>query len=144
MLSAAVSHPTIEAKSGPAQSGSSRAVLVVEDEDSVAVLLVRQFQRMGWRVLYAPDGAQARQRIAEGDGVTLAFVDCGLPDVSGAELCAEIRAAIPGVPVLLTSGRDQSALAAALAEEGPAAFLAKPYFPIDLEVRLGELLAAAA
>jgi len=141
----APSHSNIATIEAPRGGGRTDAVLLVEDEDALAVLITRVLQRSGWRVLYAADGAQARRLVAtRGAEVTLAFVDCGLPDVSGPELCAEIRSAIPGVPLLLTSGRDQTAMARAFATGGPAAFLAKPYLPMDIGCRLEQLLARAA
>ncbi|HVU22617.1 MAG TPA: response regulator [Opitutus sp.] len=122
-----------------------QTALVVEDEEPLAVLMARYLERLGCRVLYARDGGQARQVVAQlGGELSLVLVDCGLPDISGAELCSEIRAALPGVALLLTSGRDQTALAAKFANGGPAGFLPKPFHRSDIEHCVGELFARAA
>lgn len=143
MLSPVPTAPSLSA-GAPAQAPCQTA-LVVEDEEPLAVLLARYLERMGCRVLYARDGRQARQLVAQhGAEVALVLVDCGLPDISGAELCGEIRTAIPGMALLLTSGRDQTALAEKFASGGPAGFLPKPFCRADVENRVGDLFARAA
>lgn len=132
----------------PAPGGTTLrdgAVLLVEDEDSLAELLTCLLRRINVRVLRAADGAEARKLFDENRaGITLAFVDCHLPDVEGGELCQELRQTVPHLPLLLTSGRDQRALAARLAAGGPCDFLPKPYMPSDVMHRVRSMLAAAA
>jgi DNA-binding response OmpR family regulator len=121
------------------------AVLLVEDEDSLAELLTHLLARLKIRVLHAADGAQAVRLFAEHRAtISLAFVDCTLPDMAGGDLCQGFRAEMPGLPLLLTSGRDQRALEAALAPGGPCQFLPKPYMPADVMHRVKALLAPAA
>lgn len=116
-------------------------VLLVEDEDSLADLLGHLLRRMQVKVVRAGDGATARQLFAENrDKITMAFVDCHLPDMEGAALCHELRAAAPRLPLLLTSGRDQRALQQAFSAGGPCQFLPKPYMPGDVISRVNALL----
>lgn len=120
-------------------------VLLVEDEESLADLLTALLRRINVHVLRAPDGASARQLFAEHrEGIALAFVDCHLPDMAGADLCQELREACPRLPILLTSGRDQRALQAVFASGGPCSFLAKPYMPQEVMRQVKALLGAAA
>lgn len=132
----------------PASGGSQvleGSILLVEDEDSLAELLTCLLRRINVRVLRAADGAEARKLFADNrSGITLAFVDCHLPDVEGGELCMELRQTVPDLPLLLTSGRDQRALAAKLAAGGPCDFLPKPYMPADVMHRVRSMLGAAA
>ena len=121
------------------------AILLVEDEDSLAELLTCLLRRINVRVIRAADGAEARKLFDENRrGITLAFVDCHLPDVEGGELCEELRQTVPHLPLLLTSGRDQRALAVKLAAGGPCDFLPKPYMPADVMQRVRSMLGAAA
>ncbi len=132
----------------PAAGGTTArdgAILLVEDEDSLAELLTCLLRRINVRVLRAADGAEARKLFDDNrTGITLAFVDCHLPDVEGGELCQELRQAKPCLPLLLTSGRDQRALATKLAAGGPCDFLPKPYMPADVMRRVRSMLGAAA
>jgi len=76
--------------------------------------------------------------------VALAFVDCHLPDSEGGELCQKLRAFAPGLPLLLTSGRDQRALETIFVATGPCSFLAKPYMPAEVMGRVKTMLAKSA
>lgn len=116
--------------------------MLVEDEDSLAELLFHVLGRMKLQVLRASDGAQALQLFVDHrETIALAFVDCHLPDVCGGDLCATLRALAPGLPLLITSGRDQRALESSLASGGPTGFLPKPYMPADVIRRVNGLLA---
>lgn len=128
-----------------AEPRRSGAILLVEDEDSLAELLFHVFTRMKVPVLRAADGGQALQLFMDHRAtIALAFVDCHLPDVCGADLCATLRVLAPGLPLLITSGRDQRALEASLAAGGPTGFLPKPYMPADVIRRVNALLPAVA
>ena len=111
----------------------------------VATLLKQVLERIHWRVLQASDGAECARLVAQhGEAIALALVDCGLPDVEGAGLCERLRAALPGLPVLLTSGGEQSEVANVLAANGPTAFLPKPFLPGDVMRQVQALMARAA
>jgi two-component system, cell cycle sensor histidine kinase and response regulator CckA len=130
-----------------AQSGAelTGAVLLVEDDESLADLLKHLLARMKIRVMHAATGAAAVTLFAEHRAsVALAFVDCHLPDAEGGELCQRLRALSPGVPLLLTSGRDQRALESIFVVGGPCSFLAKPYMPADVMGRVKSMLSRTA
>jgi DNA-binding response OmpR family regulator len=120
------------------------AVLFVEDEPTLAVLMRHLLGRLGRPVMHAEDGTAAVQLLsAHRDAIALVIVDCHLPDTCGDELSQMLRTLVPGVPLMLTSGRDQRALVARLATGGPTDFLAKPYLPGEVVRRVGALLARA-
>jgi two-component system cell cycle sensor histidine kinase/response regulator CckA len=145
MLTSVALFPSLEpaaAASPPLRDG---AVLLVEDEDSLAELLTHLLARLKIRVLRAADGAQAVRLFRENQAaISMAFVDCTLPDMAGGDLCHEFRAAAPGLPLLLTSGRDHRALERALASGGPCQFLPKPYMPAEVMSRVKSLLTPSA
>lgn len=145
MLSSAALFPSLEPANSTETAVRAGVVLLVEDEDSLADLVTALLGRMKIRVIRAADGAQALQLFRQHQGeVALAFVDCQLPDCSGADVCNDLRAAWPGLPLLLTSGRDQRALEAHFAVGGPCQFLPKPFMPGDVTRRVSSLLANAA
>lgn len=145
MSSPAVLFPSLEPAAEPAEPPApERLVLLVEDEDSLADLLTCLLKRIQVRVIRAADGAQGRELFEQNRaGITLAFVDCQLPDMAGGDLCREFRAAVPRLPLLLTSGRDQRALELQLGADGPCQFLPKPYMPMDVMRRVTSLLEAS-
>ena len=142
MSPAAALFPSLEQNAatsgGPQTMG---AVLLVEDDDSLSDLLKHLLGRMQVCVFHAPTGAAALKLFVEHrSAITLAFVDCHLPDTEGGELCDQLRALSPSLPLLLTSGRDQRALEARFGVSGPCSFLAKPYMPAEVMGRVKSML----
>jgi two-component system CheB/CheR fusion protein len=130
---------------GVASDPRSGAVLLIEDEVILSSLLTNVFRRVQRPVFHAACGAVALQLLRDHQSeILFALVDCHLPDTGGAELCAKLRGIAPRLPLLLTSGRDQRALAISLSASGPTGFLPKPYMPQEIMQRIDELLRAAA
>ncbi len=120
-------------------------LLLVEDDLPVATLLMHVLARSGRRVLHARDGADCLRLFDKNAAaIRLVFMDCSLPDIHGGTLCQRLRATLPGLPILLTSGRGQPGLVALLAADGPTAFLPKPFLPADLLRQVEAVLAIAA
>lgn len=120
-------------------------VLLIEDDDGIAGLLQCILARRGQRILRAKNGAEAERYFADhGESISLAVVDCRLPDTHGASLCQKFRGLAPQLPVILTSGRNNAALADLMSGSGPTAFLAKPFFPAQVERAIASLQTAIA
>ena len=134
--------PSLEPSTGPIPPTYENRVLLVEDEDSLAELLTHLLKRLKVEVIRAANGTDGLHLFENNRGrIALAFVDCHLPDMDGRQLCGELRKREPHLPLLLTSGRDQRAVAAIFATGGPAGFLPKPYMPADVLDRVTKLLA---
>lgn len=120
-------------------------VLLIEDDDGIAGLLKCILARRGQRVVRAKDGAEAEhQFFAHRAVISLVVMDCRLPDTHGASLCQKLRGLAPRLPVILTSGRDHADMADLLSGTGPTTFLAKPFFPAQVDRAVAALLAAVA
>ncbi|MDC8770424.1 response regulator [Roseateles albus] len=73
-------------------SAPARLVLYVEDDRINLVLMEEVFRRLpGWRLECAEDGAQALSML-EGLQPDLLLIDMNLPDMTGLELLAQLRA----------------------------------------------------
>jgi len=119
--------PDRRGNAGPAACG---AVLLVEDETTLADLLKRIFARCSRRVIHARDTAECQRLLDEhGAGFALAFAACGLPDDHGSAFGQKLRVTMPGLPELVNSGREQPSLAALLATDGLTAFLPDNFSP---------------
>ena len=126
--------PTLSLSSDAGQDG---AVLLLEDEPSIAHMLIRVFAQVGLKVIWARDLAEGLSCFEDNHrGIALALVDCRGPGFEGREFCRRVRTAAPSVPVLFAGSRD----AAAPGEDGPTAFIARPYLPVELAWRVRSLL----
>jgi CheY-like chemotaxis protein len=128
---------------------SGAAILVAEDQETVRALLEDLLADLGYEPVAGGTAADALARFRARPGIRLALIDVSLPDRSGFDLLADLRALAPGLPAILSSGFDigvtgavpGAALAAARAA-GPIEVLAKPYRIDGLAAAIDRLLAA--
>jgi CheY-like chemotaxis protein len=126
--------------------GSNELILLVEDELPVRSVVTRLLQRNGYQVLTAQSGPEALKVWAENrDSIRLLLTDMVMPDgMTGRELASEIRALVPQLPVIYSSGYSPD-LAGRLIEVQPGTrFLQKPYSSVALAQAVRESLAEAA
>jgi CheY-like chemotaxis protein len=115
-------------------------ILVVDDDDAVRGVAVRQLTSLGYPVIAAANGAEALALLVGTPDVGLLFVDVSMPGGMGGVVVAErARRLRPQLKVLFASGN----LGAGLADEA-AQFIVKPYRKKDLAEKLQELLGASA
>jgi DNA-binding response OmpR family regulator len=107
-------------------------ILVVEDDDAIASGLVRVLDSQGYAVRRVGRGRPALQ--SADDDIGLVILDLGLPDMDGIDVCRHLRAARPGLGILILTARDQELDVVAGLDAGADDYLIKPF-------RLSELLA---
>ena len=113
-------------------------VLVVDDEPAVRSVAEGMLRALGFDALVAESGAHAVKLLrAAPDGVVAAIVDLTMPDVSGEETVLALRAVVPSLRVVLSTG---FAAREGRADVPGAAFLHKPYSMERLATVLAELL----
>jgi CheY-like chemotaxis protein len=139
---------TTEAEAGvhvastPARARGSETVLLVEDEPSVRALASRTLEMHGYRVLQASDGKDALDVAGRhGDGaIDLVLSDVVMPNLSGPELVARLRARFPHLKVLFMSGYTDEAVVRHGLLDAQVSFVQKPYTPSDLAQRVRKVL----
>ena len=89
-----------------AAGAARRALLVVEDDATVARGLVRFFRRYH-SVTHADDVASAEKALASHDLWCGAVIDIALPDGSGIDLLERLRQRHPLMPVLVLTGHNE-------------------------------------
>lgn len=108
-------------------------VLVVEDDDPIAAMLVRALERDGHRTSRTATGGTALD-LAATETFDLVLLDLGLPDVDGVTVCRELRHLDPGLPVLVLTARNEELDVVIGLDAGADDYVTKPF-------RMGELLA---
>jgi two-component system, OmpR family, KDP operon response regulator KdpE len=117
-------------------------VLIVEDDEEVRGVLVRELGSRGYRVQEAEDGraALARWEAARPDVVLL---DLGLPDIDGLEVIRRIRRDAM-TPIVILSARFAEREKVDALERGADDFVTKPFGLDELHARLRVALRRAA
>jgi CheY-like chemotaxis protein len=89
----------------PAQRSASGSILLVEDDDEVAALVLEMLHELGYRVTRVASAKAALGALADNREIDLIFSDVMMPgSMSGVELALEVRRRRPGLPFLLTTG----------------------------------------
>lgn len=83
----AKSSRAVAPREAPAASGRAKTVLVVEDQAEVREVIETSLRHLGYRILTAPDGVEARNVLESGKPIDLLLTDIVMPNgVSGVEL----------------------------------------------------------
>jgi len=120
----------------------SRPILVVEDEEVVSEVVARYLRREGFRVKVAADGASALA-LAVADEPQMVVLDLMLPDMSGLEVCRQLREA-GRVPILILTAKDTEADEVLSLGLGADDYISKPLRPSALVARVKALLRRTA
>jgi CheY-like chemotaxis protein len=113
-----------------------RTALLVDDEDLVRLSTADMLGDLGYTVIEARSGEEAMRLLTRGEPFDLLITDHLMPGLTGTDLARAVRAARPGVPVLLVSGYAEG--------EGVAADLprlVKPFRKAELAASLAQLAA---
>jgi two-component system phosphate regulon response regulator PhoB len=119
-------------------------LLIVEDEEAIAVLLDYNLRKEGYRVERAADGEEGLLKIAE-EIPDLILLDWMLPKVSGVELCRQLRARpeTRRTPVLMLTARSDDADKVRGLDTGADDYVVKPFAVSELVARIRALLRRA-
>ncbi len=120
---------------GPSQSGRRRTerILVVDDDEAIAILSRRSLGRLGYAVTAFTDPGEAVAAFtAAPDAYDAVVTDISMPGMTGFDVAAAILAARPGIPLVITSGYIRPEDEAAAMRLGVKALIAKPDTVDDL------------
>ncbi len=131
-------HP---AKAPQAVRAGTETILLVEDEPGVRQLVREMLLRLGYTILEAGSGAEALRLFEQHHGgIDLLLTDVIMPQMSGRDLAARLRAAQPTLKVLYMSGYTDDMLAHHGVLEPDVYLLPKPFAPDELGIKLREVL----
>ena len=115
------------------ETTSKRRILVVEDDEPLAIMLKMKLEGEGFEVPIAATAAEALRYAAE-HKLDLVILDIKLPDMSGYEVAKQLRKLWhPWVlPILMLTGLDKPVDQLRGFAHGADAYLTKPYNPAEL------------
>lgn len=107
---------------------ATRRILVVEDDDNIATALEYVISREGMEYHRVASGAEAMDRIRD-TRPDLVLLDIMLPEVSGYDICRDIRAdpALSEVRILMMTARGSANEQKKVLALGADGFVSKPF-----------------
>jgi len=116
-------------------------ILVAEDDDIVRELNTLTLSEAGYRVIAAANGEEAVFRFKENRStVDLLVFDVVMPGMDGKRAYEEIRGIVPEVRVLFMSGYTREIVIQKGVPEDDVFFIRKPFRPMDLLLKVREIL----
>jgi len=116
----------------------SRKIVVIDDEESVSDVVKAYLERDGFTVYVAANGREGLA-LAERSHPDLIVLDLMLPDVSGEEICEEVRSRSDVPIVMLTAKASEEERVGGLVA-GADDYLVKPFSPRELVARVRAVL----
>ncbi|MFF7601283.1 response regulator transcription factor [Streptomyces mirabilis] len=107
-------------------------LLLIEDDDRIALPLTEGLGRYGFTVQWARTGAAG---LAEAESPDLVLLDLGLPDMDGLDVCRSLRAR-SAIPIIMITARGEEADRVAGLELGADDYMAKPFGVRELVARI--------
>lgn len=121
--------------------GASGRILVVDDDPTIADVVVRYLERDGHQVECVGDGHEALRR-AEAATPDLVVLDLMLPGIDGLEVCRRLRERAP-VPVVMLTALGEEVDRVVGLETGADDYVTKPFSPRELALRVRSVLRRA-
>lgn len=124
------------------EGGCVRGVLIVEDDEDLARIMVRALEAEGIPAQAASSAEEAYGLLAEATFACL-VVDINLPGDDGIELCRNLRR-VSGSPVLFASARLGAEVRVAALDGGGDAYLVKPFSLREMTAQVRALMRRSA
>ena len=116
-------------------------VLLVDDDPVILKLLQVNFEMEGYTVLTANDGVEGLEK-ARQERPDVVILDIMMPRMDGLEVTRELKGddSTRDMPILLLSAKAQASDIQLGREVGADDYLTKPFDPLELLERVGEIL----
>ena len=114
-------------------------ILVVDDEESIRIIISRKLQAEGYSCVTAADSEEALEAVAAQD-FDLVLLDTMLPGLSGTEVLSRMTTDCPDMPVVILTWIPDKRAADEAIELGAYDSISKPFDSDDLTVRLQKAL----
>lgn len=119
-----------------------RRILVVEDEQAIADVLVEYLLHAGYAPRHVNDGARALEEIRR-HPPDLVVLDVMLPGLDGMSLCREVRR-FSAVPIIMVTARVEEIDRLLGLEVGADDYICKPFSPREVVARVATVLRRAS
>jgi two-component system, OmpR family, response regulator len=115
--------------------GDRLNIFLIEDNLVMQELLIEYLQNYGYSVEAFDDPILALEKLKNKNSCDLVILDLMLPKMDGFDVCKQIRAQ-SNIPIIISSARDNLGDKVVAFEHGADDYLAKPYEPKELLIRM--------
>lgn len=122
-------------------SSNTKRILVVDDEPKIVDVVKSYLERSGYTVIEAYNGREAYERFEE-ENPSLIILDWMLPDITGEEVCRNLRQK-SDVPVIMLTARVEEENILQGFNFGADDYVTKPFSPRQLVARVDAILRRA-
>ncbi len=116
-------------------------IMIVDDEPAIGKLLLYQLHTLGYSATYVQDGLLALQRL-EREQPDLILLDVMMPNISGWDVCRQIRTN-SSVPIIMLTAKNSDADVVAGLTAGADDYIGKPFSMMQLQARIEAVLRRA-
>jgi len=117
-------------------------ILIVEDEPNMVSGLRDNFEFEGYEVLTAADGVAGLETALK-ESPDLVLLDVMMPRMSGLDVCKQLKAKRPGIPIIMLTARGQEVDKVVGLEIGADDYVTKPFSIRELLARVKAVLRRA-
>jgi two-component system alkaline phosphatase synthesis response regulator PhoP len=116
-----------------------KRILVIEDARNIRMALEDDLKFEGYQVETAASGPEGLEKALDPD-LDVIILDLMLPELSGLEICKELRRRDIGTPILMLTAKSQEFDKVLGLELGADDYVTKPFSPFELQARIKALL----
>lgn len=120
----------------------AQTILIVEDEPSIAENIEYSLQTEGFRPIHCPTGQDGLDAFGR-ENPALIVLDVGLPDISGFDVCRDVRKSSQ-IPIIFLTAREGEIDRVVGLELGADDYMVKPFSPRELVARIRAVLRRSA
>src|SRR5207244_4612381 len=114
-------------------------IVIGEDEPLMVAGLRDNFEYEGFQVITAVDGVEGLERALK-DSPDLIVLDVMMPRMSGLEVCKQLKAKRPSIPIIMLTARGQEVDKVVGLERGADDYVTKPFSIRELLARVRAIL----
>lgn len=116
-----------------------KRILIIEDARTIRMALEDDFKFEGYHVETAATGPEGLEK-AMNLNLDIIILDLMLPELSGLEICKELRRHDIGTPIIMLTAKGQEFDKVLGLELGADDYVTKPFSPMELHARVKALL----
>ena len=122
---------------------SQKRILLIEDEQDMAVMIGIRFEAAGYYVCMVGDGKGGLEA-AKRDMPDLIVLDLMLPGIDGYEICSALKGdeKYRKIPIVILTAKAQKQDIERGLASGADAYMVKPFDPQELLAKVAELIGA--